>query len=124
MRNAVLTLAALLAAASAQPAMAQAAVDQQDARCLMVLQVISRDPKQAEQAAKGVYFYLGRISARGSIARLENIMFAEAAKMNPQEAQADLQRCSQELNARTQEYQGVNQRIAARIKPAVAPAKK
>lgn len=125
MRTAVLSLAAAVAlACAAPPAMAQANADQSDVRCLIVLQVVGRDPKQSEQAAKGMFFYLGRLTARGAVARLESSMMAEAAKMTPQAAQAELQRCGAELNARSQEYQAVNQRIAAKVKPAAAPAAK
>ena len=127
MRNAVLTLAAAVAlTAVAPPALAQApaGADQADTRCLLVLQLVARDPKQAEQASKGMFFYLGRLTARGATARLEGLMKAEAAKLPPQQAQAELQRCGNELTARTREYQEVNKRLAASVKPATPPAKK
>jgi hypothetical protein len=125
MRYAVLSLAAAVALSGSAPAaMAQASIDQADIKCLIVLQVVGRDPKQSDQAAKGMFYYLGRLSARGGIPRLEPLMMAEAAKMTPQAAQAELQRCGGELNSKTQEYQAVNQRIAAKVKPAAAPAKK
>lgn len=127
MRHAVPTLAAALALASAAPpAMAQAAsaADQADTRCLLVLQIVSRDPKQAEQAAKGVFFYLGRISSRGPMARLEGLMRTEAGKLQQQQAQAELSRCGAELSARTREFQEVNQRLAASARPATAAPKK
>ena len=126
MRNAVLTLAAAAMLASAAPsAMAQpVSADAADARCLIVLQFVARDPKQAEQASKGIYFYLGRISARGSVNRLEGIVKTEAPKMQQQQAQAELQRCGAELNSRGQEFQAVNQRLAATFAPKAPPAKK
>ena len=125
MRNAVLTLAAAAMLAGVAPAaLAQpVSADVADARCLIVLQFVGRDPKQAEQASKGIYFYLGRFSARGAIARLEGIVKTEATKMQPQQAQVELQRCSNELNSRGQEFQAVNQRLAATFAPK-APAKK
>ncbi|MEW5684240.1 MAG: hypothetical protein AB1942_04915 [Pseudomonadota bacterium] len=127
MRNAVLTLAAAVALAGAAPsAMAQpVSADQQDARCLMVLQFIARDPNQSEQAAKGIYYYLGRLASRGPVARIETLMKAEAPKMQQQAAQAELARCGAELNNRTKEFQAVNQKLAATFAPkGAAPAPK
>ena len=59
-RTALILAAAAALCAPAAPAAAQSAADSADVRCLMVLQVVGRDPKQAEQAAKGIFFYLGR----------------------------------------------------------------
>lgn len=122
MRYAALILAAGLALAgpvAAQPLTA----DQADVRCLMVMQVVARDPKNADQGAKGALFYLGRLSARGSTARIEAIIRTEAPKMPAQQAQVELTRCGAELNAKGKELQAVNQRLAATARPA-APAKK
>lgn len=122
MRLAAPILAAAVALTGAPPALAQTATaDQADARCLMVLQFVARDPKQQDQAAKGMLYYLGRLSTRGSIARVEAIMKAEAPKMAAAQAQAELVRCSGELNTRTKEYQAVAQRLAAAAR-ATAPA--
>jgi len=127
MRNVVLSLTAAIAlAAVAPPALAQApgGSEQADTRCLLMLQLIARDPKQAERASKGMYFYLGRLTARGPTARLEGLLKAEAAKMpQQQQVQAELQRCSGELNARTQEYQAVGKRLSAAARAAAPPAK-
>jgi hypothetical protein len=113
---------AVAVALTGAPALAQPATpDQADVRCLMVLQFIARDPKQQDQAAKGMFYYLGRLSSRGAVARVEAIMKAEAPKMAAPQAQAELTRCSAELNSRTKEYQGVTQRLAASVRPA-APA--
>lgn len=131
MRPAALILAAAAALAGAAPAAAQTATpDSSDVRCLMVLQFVGRDPKQSDQAAKGIYFYLGRLSARGATARIEGLMKAEAPRLTPQVAQTELARCGTELNARTKEFQGVNERLAAQFAPPAgkaapaAPAKK
>ena len=127
MRYAAPILAAAIALTSASgPAMAQPlTADQADARCLMVLQFISRDPKQQDQAARGILFYLGRLSSRGPTARIEALMRSEAPKLQAQQAQVELTRCAAELNARTKELQAVNQRLAASARPAAAaPAKK
>ncbi|PZQ59469.1 MAG: hypothetical protein DI570_15960 [Phenylobacterium zucineum] len=127
MRNAMLTLAAAVALTAMAPAaMAQpVSADQSDARCLMVLQFIARDPQQSEQAAKGIYYYLGRLSSRGPVARIEALMKAEAPKMQQQLAQTELARCGAELNNRTKEFQAVNQKLAATFAPkGAAPAPK
>ena len=107
---------AFLLSGAAAPAMAQS-TDAADVRCLMVLQVVGNDPKQAEQAARGVYFYLGRLTSRGPVSRVEGLIKAEAAKLPPQQAQAELQRCGAELNNRTQELRTVNTRLAASAPP-------
>ena len=124
MRAAALTLAlAASLAGGVGSAAAQALTpDQSDVRCLMVLQVVGRDPKQAEQAARGIYFYLGRISSRGPTARLEGLLKAEAPKLAPQQAQTELARCGTELNNRTKELQAVNQRLAAQFAPPAGKA--
>ncbi|HEY0646861.1 hypothetical protein [Phenylobacterium sp.] len=123
MRHAAPILAAALALTGLGPAKAQPLTpDQADARCLMVLQFISRDPKQQDQAAKGIFFYLGRLSARGPTARIEGLMRTEAPKLQAQVAQTELARCAAELNARGKELQAVNQRLAASARPAAAPA--
>lgn len=128
MRLVAPSLAAAIALTAAAPVLAQpATADQADVRCLMVLQVIARDPKQQEQAGKGILFYLGRLSSRGPLARVEAVMRAEAPKMAAPQAQAELTRCAGELNSRTKEYQAVTQRLAASARAAAgaaAPAKK
>lgn len=128
MRHAVLafTAAAALSAVAA-PAFAQApASDTSDTRCLMVLQMIGRDPAQRDQAVRGVFFYVGKLSARGAVSRIEPIMAAEAKKMNsPQIVQTELGRCSGELNARSGELQAANQKLAKDLgPPPAAPAPK
>lgn len=123
MRAAALILAASAALATAAPATAQApTADQADTRCLMVLQFVGRDPKQSEQAAKGIYYYLGRLGARGPIARVEGLMKGEAAKLTPQQAQTELARCGTELNSRSKEFQTINQRLAAQFAPPAGKA--
>jgi hypothetical protein len=123
----ILALAATLAGGVGSATAQTMTPDQSDARCLMVLQVVSRDPKQAEQAARGIYFYLGKLSSRGPTARVEALLKAEAPKLQPQQAQAELARCGTELNGRTTELQAINQRLSAQFKaaaPPAAPAKK
>lgn len=132
MRHAAFALAAAAILAGLAPAaFAQApAPDTADVRCLMVLQVVGKDPKQREAAARGVYYYIGRLSARGPLARVETVMLAEGKKMNtPQVVQAELGRCGAELSQRTSELQAINQRLQKAFgpppaAPAASPAKK
>lgn len=131
MRHAALAIAAAAAAVltgAASPAFAQAAGDTPDVRCLMVLQVVGRDPNQRDQAARGVFFYIGRLGAKGPLARIEPLMVAESKKMNtPQILQAELSRCGAELNQRGNELQALNQKLQKELGPppaAAVPAKK
>lgn len=128
MRHAVLALtAAAILAGSASPALAQAAADTADVRCVMVLQAVARDPNQRDSAARGVYFYLGKLATRGPISRVEPVMLAEGRKMNSAPVvQAELGRCGGELSARSGELQAANQKLAKQLEPppAAAPAKK
>ncbi|MBL8553672.1 MAG: hypothetical protein JNL41_05290 [Phenylobacterium sp.] len=123
-RTALILAAAAALCAPAAPAAAQSPADSADVRCLMVLQVVGRDPKQAEQAAKGIFFYLGRLSARGPVSRLEPLLKAEAMKLTPAQGQVELTRCGGELNGRGGELQAVNRRLAASVAPKPPPAKK
>lgn len=130
MRHSVLALAAVAAlAGGAQPAFAQAsATDVADVRCLMVLQAVSRDAKQRDNAVRGVFFYVGKLASRGPIARIEALVVAEGKKMTtPQQAQTELTRCGAELSQRSAELQTVNEKLAKQFGPppaAAAPAKK
>ena len=125
MRHAVIALAATTALTSlAGPAAAQAASDRNDVRCLLVMQAIGRDPKQQEAASRGLYYYLGRLAARGGLARVEQQMLAEAKTLTAQSAPAELSRCGAELNKVTTDLQATNLRLQATIKAANPPAKK
>ena len=122
---AFMTAAVLTGAVS--PALAQSAADTADVRCMMVLQAISRDPAQREQAGRGLFYYVGRVTARGPLARVEAIMLAEGKKIStPQQAQAELARCGAELNQNGGEMQAINQRLQKQFAPPAAapPAKK
>lgn len=126
MRIAILALAAVLAVPAA-PAFAQSADDRGDVRCLLVLQAVGRDPKQQENAARGVYYYMGRLAARGGIVRIEPLMVAEAKALSttPGQLQAELTRCGAELGKRTAEMQAANKRLQAQApRPPAKPAAK
>lgn len=123
MRIAVLTLAAALVAPAAS-AVAQTPDDRADVRCMLVLQAVARDPNQQQNAARGVYYYMGRLVARGGIVRVEPLIAAEARALTatPNQLQPELARCGAELTKRTTEMQSAMQRLAAQApKP---PAKK
>lgn len=120
MRLALLAfVAAGLLAGLAPPAFAQsAASDSADVRCLMVLQAVAKDPAQREAAARGVYYYSGRLSARGPLARIEATMIAEGKKMNaPAIVQGELTRCGGELSQKTSELQAISQRLQKTFGP-------
>lgn len=129
MRHPVLALAAVTAlAGSAAPAFAQGSpADIADVRCMMVLQAVSRDPAQRDNAVRGLYYYMGKLGTRVPVARVEALMLAEGKKMgNAQQVQAELSRCGGELSQRSGEFQAMNQRLAKQFgpPPAAAPAKK
>lgn len=125
MRHAVIALAAVVALTGlAGPAAAQPASDRNDVRCLLVMQAIGRDPKQQDAASRGLYYYLGRLGARGGLTRVEPQMLAEAKTLNAQTAPAELSRCGAELNKITADLQATNQRLQATVTAASPPAKK
>lgn len=124
MRHAVIALAAAVALTGlAGPAAAQAGADRNDVRCLLVMQAVGRDPKQLEAATRGLFYYLGRLGARGGLVRVEPMMLAEAKTLTPQTAPAELSRCGAELNKASADLQATNQRLQATVK-AATPAKK
>jgi Tfp pilus assembly protein PilV len=106
MRRAVIALAVLSAAALPAASHAQTACDKADARCLLVLNLAAaqstQNPQQREKASQGVYYYTGRLNAHG--ARIGALLIGEAkAITSPQQAQAELTRCGNELTARSAE---------------------
>jgi hypothetical protein len=123
MRSVVLALAAAAALATSGPAAAQPVSDRSPLRCLLVLQAIARDPKQQENAVKGIFFYLGKLQARGGLTRVEPMMLSEAKTLTPQVGQNELKRCGAELNKQSTDLQAMNGRLQQAAK-AAAPAKK
>jgi hypothetical protein len=112
----LLFAAATAALVATSPAVAQTGGDGADVRCLLVLQAIARDPKQQEQAGRGLYFYLGKLAARGASSRLEAVMLTEGQGLNSQpKNQAELTRCGAELNQQTNTLRAANTRIATRL---------
>jgi hypothetical protein len=122
--RAPLVVAVVLCLAGSTPVSAQSPSDAADVRCLLVLQAIARDPKQQDQAARGLYFYLGKLAARGAQAKLEAVMVAEGSALNSQaKIQAELTRCGKELALQTNALRATNTRIAAKLGAAQPPAK-
>lgn len=108
-------------AVPAAPAMADVVSDKADVRCLLVLRFAARDPKAREMAARGGHYYMGRLAARGPVARLEPVIVGEGRAMNSAAAaQAEFQRCAEELQANQAQFQALDQKIAG-VRPA-APA--
>jgi hypothetical protein len=104
--RALIALAALSAAALPAASQAQSAADKADARCILVLNLAAaqsaQNPQQREKASQGVYYYTGRLNGHG--AKLGALMIGEAKGITtPQQAQAELTRCGNELTARSNE---------------------
>ena len=126
MRMALIALVGAAAlAAPVTPAAAQPTADRADVRCLLVLQLAARDPKAREQAAKGAYYFMGRLGSRGAPARLEPLMVGEARNItSAAQAKAELDRCAAELNQNQVQFQALNQRLAASAPAKPAPKAK
>jgi hypothetical protein len=120
-----LALAALVALPAA-PAAADAVTDKADVRCLLVLRFAARDPKARDMAARGAHYFMGRLAARGAVARLEPVMAAEGRAINSAAiAQGEFKRCAEELQANQAQFQALDQKLGGAPKPAeAAPAPK
>ena len=126
MRSALIAMLGIAALAGlATPAFAQTAADKADGRCVLVMQVAAREPKNKEAATSAIFYYLGRLNAHGLSAKLGAIMIGEAKGItSPQQAQTELTRCGAELNARNAELRiGLLQLQAAGQAAAAAAAK-
>jgi len=97
--TATLAAAPAMAAAAAPPAARPPAgksarpgsPGESDGRCLLSMAMLSQD-KQRQQAANiGVYFFAGRLSARG--VDVQAAVREAETKMVPQQIPAELQRC-------------------------------
>jgi hypothetical protein len=92
--------AAQAAPAAPPPAARASAAAAADGRCILVMNVIARDPKNRDAASRGTFYYLGRVAGRGQIGQLDAILIASSKGLNNQAAlQAELKRCGAELNA-------------------------
>ncbi|MBL8553671.1 MAG: hypothetical protein JNL41_05285 [Phenylobacterium sp.] len=113
MRALIPIAAAAAVALPAAPAAADAVTDKADVRCMLVLRFAARDPKAREMAVRGAHYYMGRLAARGPVARLEPVIVGEGRAMNSAAAaQAEFQRCAGELQKNQTEFQALDQKLA------------
>jgi hypothetical protein len=110
----------------AGPAGAQTPADRDDVRCMLVLAAVAKTPKQTEEAAKGTFYYLGRLESHGLGAKLGPMLIAEAKTIqNAAQAEMELKRCVAELNKSGQDLSKAFAQVrAAAPKPAAAAPKK
>lgn len=112
--------AATALATSGQPAAAQTPADRADVRCILVLTVAARDPKNANAAAQGVFYFVGKVDGKALTGRLDGLMLSESKGLTTKEAiQGELTRCGAELNQRSAALRAMSQRL----QPAAAAAK-
>ena len=64
-----------------------------DVRCLLTMAAFGGAKERQQAAQVGVYFFVGRISARAPGLDLGAALRAEAPKLGPQELQVELRRC-------------------------------
>ena len=128
MRAHVLALtAAAVLTLCASPVAAQTPADRGDTRCLLVLQLVARDPANKEAASRGIFYYLGRLQAHGFAGKLDTLFIPEAKTLNsPQQMQAEAVRCNGELNAHAGDLTAAFKKLQAAIpppppRPAAAP---
>ena len=128
--RAVLTALIALAtlAATAPPAAAQSATDKADVRCILVLTVAAREPKNASAAQQGVFYFVGKIDGRAMSSKLDGLMLSESKTLTTAAAiQTELTRCGSELTQRSNALRAMSQRLQAAAqsaKPVTKPAVK
>ncbi|MBW8814557.1 MAG: hypothetical protein JF588_14120 [Caulobacterales bacterium] len=109
MRTVVLALvgASLLGAGAAQaaptaanPTARASAAAAADGRCILVMNLLARDPKNRDAATRGTFYYLGRLAARSQTGDLTAILVASGKSLSGQaQLQSELKRCGGDLNA-------------------------
>lgn len=115
----VATLCGATLVAAGAPAAAQSASDRDDARCILVLTALGRDPKQRAAAAEGVFYYLGRLDGRGIGPKLGPTMLAESKTIqNTDQLKTELARCGNHLRQRSGELQAVFENLRKLAPPA------
>lgn len=89
-----------VAAAPAPPAARASAAAAADGRCILVMNLLARDPKNRDGATRGTFYFLGRIAGRGQTGELDAILIASGKGVTSQaQFQAEAKRCGAELNA-------------------------
>jgi hypothetical protein len=91
---------ALAAPPAAAPVARASAAAAADGRCILVMNVIARDPKNREAASRGTFYYIGRLAGRGQLAQVDAILIASSKGLNGQaQFQAEAKRCGAEFTA-------------------------
>ncbi len=88
-----LALAGAAPTHAATPLPAAPSVLVADVRCLLTMAAFGGAKERQQAAQVGVYFFVGRISARAPGLDLGAALRAEAPKLGPQELQVELRRC-------------------------------
>lgn len=123
----VMALAATAPARAASPPPAAAPALVADVRCLLTMAAFGGAKERQQAAQVGVYFFVGRISARAPGLDLGAALRAEAPKLGPQELQVELRRCGTIVESQSTALQTAmstlgGKRAAAPAAPATAPA--
>lgn len=96
---ALLPMAPAMAAPATGAAKASAAAAA-DGRCILVLNVVARDPKNREGAFRAQTYFLGKFAGRGQLNDLPAILLASSKGLSSQaQLQSELKRCGAEMNA-------------------------
>ena len=95
-----------------------------DVRCLLSMTVLSQDKQRQQAAQVGVYYFAGRLSARGAGFDLVSAAKAEAPRLGPADFQAELKRCGTMIEASSRAVQAalVALRGPGPVAPQAAPA--
>lgn len=140
MRLTVLGLTAAALVAASQPAFAQVQADRDDTRCVLVMNLLAQDQQQQGPASMGLFYFLGRIDARGSTDKLEGLLKTEQKSLETEATfKAEFARCGDVMTKRSAALNAMYQRLdaaekaahpaaagavpATKASPATAPAK-
>jgi hypothetical protein len=129
MRLTVLGLTAAALVAASQPAFAQVQADRDDARCVLVMNLLAQDQQQQGPASMGLFYFLGRIDARGATDKLEGLLKTEQKGLESEATfKAEFARCGDVMTKRSAALNTMYGRLDAAEKaehpagPAPAPA--
>jgi hypothetical protein len=128
MRLAFLGLTAAALVAAAQPALAQPAAsqaDREDARCVLVMNLLAQDQQQQGPASMGLFYFLGRIDARGSTEKLEGMLKTEQKGLETEATfKTEFARCGDVMTKRSAALNTMYGRLDAAEKAANPAAAK
>jgi hypothetical protein len=128
MRLTALGLAAATLIAAAQPALAQPAAnaDREDARCVLIMNLLAQSPEQKAPASTALFYFLGHMDGRGSGDKLEALLLAERKALEDETLfKAEFTRCGAVMGKRSQALGAMYERLDKSDKAAKdeAPAK-